>query len=122
MQPHRVRLDGDAALALQVHRVEHLFHHFALRQRAGVFEQTVGERRLAVVDMRDDREVADEGRDPCCKLKRFKQLSHMSLRTFEGNLDAHELRFAIVLSRFNSFITERLLERRARRAETLGRE
>jgi 6,7-dimethyl-8-ribityllumazine synthase len=33
----------------------------------------------------------------------------MSLRTFEGNLDARDLRFAIVLSRFNSFITERLL-------------
>jgi 6,7-dimethyl-8-ribityllumazine synthase len=33
----------------------------------------------------------------------------MSLRTLEGQLDAHGLRFAIVLSRFNSFITERLL-------------
>jgi 6,7-dimethyl-8-ribityllumazine synthase len=33
----------------------------------------------------------------------------MSLKTSEGNLDARGLRFAIVLSRFNSFITERLL-------------
>jgi 6,7-dimethyl-8-ribityllumazine synthase len=33
----------------------------------------------------------------------------MSLRTFEGKLDAHGLRFAIVVSRFNSFITERLV-------------
>jgi 6,7-dimethyl-8-ribityllumazine synthase len=33
----------------------------------------------------------------------------MSLKTLEGNLDAKGLRFAIVLSRFNSFITERLL-------------
>jgi 6,7-dimethyl-8-ribityllumazine synthase len=39
----------------------------------------------------------------------FKQLSHMSLKTFEGNLDAKGLRFAIVVSRFNSFITERLI-------------
>jgi len=33
----------------------------------------------------------------------------MSLRTFEGKLDAKGLRFAIVVSRFNSFITERLI-------------
>ncbi len=33
----------------------------------------------------------------------------MSLKTFEGNLDAKGLRFAIVVSRFNSFITERLI-------------
>lgn len=33
----------------------------------------------------------------------------MSLRTFEGNLNAKGLRFAIVVSRFNSFITERLI-------------
>jgi 6,7-dimethyl-8-ribityllumazine synthase len=33
----------------------------------------------------------------------------MSLRTFEGNLNAKGLRFAIVASRFNSFITERLI-------------
>ena len=53
-------LDGDAALALQVHGVEHLLHHFALRERAGDFEQAVGQRRLAVVDVRNDREIADE--------------------------------------------------------------
>ena len=35
VQPHGVRLDGDAALALQVHGVEDLLHHFALLQRAG---------------------------------------------------------------------------------------
>ncbi len=33
----------------------------------------------------------------------------MSLKTFEGNLDAKGLRFAIVAGRFNSFITERLI-------------
>jgi len=34
----------------------------------------------------------------------------MSHQTIEGNLDARGLRFAIVVARFNSFITERLLE------------
>ena len=33
----------------------------------------------------------------------------MSYQTIEGNLDAHGLKFAIVVARFNSFITERLL-------------
>jgi len=33
----------------------------------------------------------------------------MSLKTFEGNLDAKGLRFAIIAGRFNSFITERLV-------------
>ena len=60
VQAHGVGLDGDAALALEVHRVEHLLHHFALRQGAGDFEQAVRQRRFAVVDMRNDREIADE--------------------------------------------------------------
>ncbi len=33
----------------------------------------------------------------------------MAHQTFEGSLDSKGLRFAIVVSRFNSFITERLL-------------
>lgn len=32
------------------------------------------------------------------------------MKTFEGQLNAHGHKFALVLSRFNSFITERLLE------------
>ena len=55
-----VGLDGDAALALQVHGVQHLRLHFARGQRAGQLEQAVGQRGFAMVDVRDDREVADE--------------------------------------------------------------
>jgi hypothetical protein len=55
-----VRLDRDAPLALQIHRVEHLRFHFAGLQGARLFEQTVGQRRLAVIDMGDDGEIADE--------------------------------------------------------------
>ena len=61
-QPDRVRLDGDAALALEVHAVEDLRLHLARLQRAGHLEKTVGQRRLAVVDVGDDGEVADEAR------------------------------------------------------------
>ena len=54
-----LRLDGDAALALDVHGIEHLLHHLALLQPAGELDQPVGERRFAVVDVGDDREIAD---------------------------------------------------------------
>ena len=54
-----MRLDGDAALALEVHRVEHLRLHLARLEGAGDLEKAVGQRRLAVVDVRDDREIAD---------------------------------------------------------------
>ena len=56
---HGVGFDGDAALALQVHGIEHLGLHLARGQRAGKLQQSVGERGLAVVNVRDDREVAD---------------------------------------------------------------
>ena len=59
VEADRVRLDRDAALALEIHRVEHLRLHLAGLQRAGQLEETIGERRLAVVDVRDDRKIAD---------------------------------------------------------------
>ena len=58
-EPNRVRFDCDAALAFEIHRVEDLRFHLASLQRAGDLEKAVRQRRLAVVDVRDDREVAD---------------------------------------------------------------
>ena len=60
-QRHRVHLDRDAALALEVHRVEQLLFHLAPLHRLGDLEQPVGQRRLAVVDVRDDAEVPHVG-------------------------------------------------------------
>ena len=57
--PDVLGLDGDAPLALDVHRVEVLLAHEAGVDRAGELEDAVGQRRLAVVDVADDREVAD---------------------------------------------------------------
>ena len=51
-------LDRDALLALEVHRVEDLARHLPPLDRVGQLQQTVSERRLAVVDVRDDRKVA----------------------------------------------------------------
>ncbi len=59
LDPHRLRLDRDPALALEVHRVEHLGLHFLRVDGAGDLEDAVGQGRLAVVDVGDDREVAD---------------------------------------------------------------
>ena len=56
-----VGFDGDAALALQVHGVEDLVLHFARGERPGELQQAVGQRGFAMVDVGDDREVADVG-------------------------------------------------------------
>ena len=58
-QAYRMGLDGDAALALEVHRIEHLLRHLALGERARHLEQPVGQRGLAVVDVGHNRKVAD---------------------------------------------------------------
>jgi hypothetical protein len=56
---HGAGLDGDPLLALEVHRVEHLRGHEALVDGVRHLQQPVRERRLSVVDVRDDAEVAD---------------------------------------------------------------
>ncbi len=60
MQANALGFDGDAALFFQIHGVEHLRGHFALAERAGQFQQAIGKGRLAMVDVRDNAEVADE--------------------------------------------------------------
>src|SRR5437762_3233623 len=57
-QRRGLRLDRDPALALEVHGVEHLLAHLPIRQAAATLNEAVRQRRFAVVDMRDDREVA----------------------------------------------------------------
>ena len=56
---YRVALDGDALLLLEVHVVEDLVLHVAFAERPGEFQQPVGKRALAVVDMRYYAEVPD---------------------------------------------------------------
>ena len=61
-EPDRVRFDGDPALALEIHAVENLRLHLAGLQGARHLEKTVGQRRLAMVDVGNDGEVADVAR------------------------------------------------------------
>lgn len=55
----RLRLDGNAALALDVHRVKHLLRHFPVRQAAAALDDAISQRGLAVIDVGDDGEIAD---------------------------------------------------------------
>ena len=99
LDPHRLGLDRDPALALEVHRVEHLGTHFLRVDGAGDLEDPVGERRLAVVDVGDDREVADlvhrraeygEDDSAACSASRPRAaaLRHISAARKESDRDA----------------------------------
>ena len=61
-----VGLDRDPALALEVHGVEDLVAELPRLHRPAALDEAVGERRLAVVDVGDDAEVADVVHGPLC--------------------------------------------------------
>ena len=54
-----VALDRDSAFALQIHIIEHLGLHVLGVDGFRIFKQTVGKRRLAVVDMGNDAKIAN---------------------------------------------------------------
>ena len=56
---HRVGLDGNATLAFDIHAVEQLRLHVPFLDGPGLLDQAVSERGFPVVDMCDDREIAD---------------------------------------------------------------
>ena len=64
VEPDGLRFDRNAALFFNVHIVEHLLcaRHFAVGQPARILDETVGERRFTVVDMGDNRKIADEAK------------------------------------------------------------
>ena len=59
IQSHGVCFDRDAALALEIHIIEDLRFHVSPGHCAGEFEQAIGQGRFAVIDVRNDGEVAD---------------------------------------------------------------
>jgi hypothetical protein len=52
-------LDRNAALPLDIHRVEHLIEHLAIAQSAANLDESVCQSRFAMIDMSDDRKVAN---------------------------------------------------------------
>ena len=59
LHPHRVGLDGDSALTLQVHRVQHLFLHLAQGERSRQLQEPVRKRGFAMIDVGDDGKISD---------------------------------------------------------------
>ena len=57
---HSRCLDGNAALALDIHGIEQLLLHVARRDRIGQLHHAVCKRGFAVIDVRDDAEIADQ--------------------------------------------------------------
>ena len=58
--PNGLGFDGDPALPLDIHAIEVLSPHRALVDDTGQLQHPVGQSRLAMIDMRDDAEVADD--------------------------------------------------------------
>ena len=56
-----LRLDGDATLALEVHRIEVLGSHVSSVDSPGELEDAVGKGGLAVINVRNDRKIANFG-------------------------------------------------------------
>ena len=61
LQRYALSLDRYTALALEIHRVEYLRAHFTSGQSTTKLDQTIGQRRLAVINVSDDREISDLG-------------------------------------------------------------
>ena len=56
----RMRLDRDPALAFEIHRIEELILFLAVVNRPGALEQPIRQSRFAVIDVRDDAEIASQ--------------------------------------------------------------
>ena len=55
-----MRFNGDPFLAFQVHGVQMLSLSLALRDRLAGLHKTIGQGRLAMIDVRDDGEITGE--------------------------------------------------------------
>src|SRR5436190_23884812 len=58
MHRHWMRFDRDPALALQIHRIKKLILLVALVDRPRGLEQSIRQSGFAVIDVRDDAEIA----------------------------------------------------------------
>ena len=54
-----LRFDGNTPLPLDIHRIENLSRHLSLGQPTTRLDEAIGERGLAMIDVRDDGEITD---------------------------------------------------------------
>ena len=59
VQRSRLGLDRDTALTLDIHRVKNLCGHFPVGEAPAAMNQTIRQRRLTVVDVGNDGEIAN---------------------------------------------------------------
>ena len=59
LKRHALGLDRNSPLALEIHRIQNLLGHLAIRQSTTPLYETIGKRRLAVIDVSNDRKIAD---------------------------------------------------------------
>ena len=59
VERHALRLDGDAAFALQIHGIQHLLLELAVGQPAANLNEAVRQGGFAVINVRDDGEIAN---------------------------------------------------------------
>jgi hypothetical protein len=59
VHPDRRQFYGYALFALQIHFVEQLGFHGTFLNGTGQLQQPVGQRRFAMVNMRDDTKITD---------------------------------------------------------------
>jgi site-specific DNA-adenine methylase len=57
--PNGSSFDRNAPLPLKLHVVKHLCFKLTFFNRTGVFQQPVGQRTFAVIDVSNDRKVAN---------------------------------------------------------------
>src|SRR6185295_9829011 len=87
-QPDTLRLDRNAAFALDLHLVEELRALLASAHGTGQLEDPVGERALAVVDVRDDRKIANQVR--VCRHPEFILCGSGGLARLSKSRRAHQ--------------------------------
>ena len=66
VEAHGLRLDRDAPLLLDVHVIKDLLGHLPVGQPPGKLDQPISQRRLAMVDVGYDGEIADLGKVGHC--------------------------------------------------------
>ena len=59
LKRHALCLDRDPSFPFQVHRIQDLLRHFAIFKAAAYLDKSIRQRRLAVIYMGDDREIAN---------------------------------------------------------------
>jgi hypothetical protein len=59
LQRRRLSLDGDTALFFYIHRVQHLRAHLSVAQTTTTLNNAIGQRGLAVINVRNDGEISN---------------------------------------------------------------